>query len=319
MNLVYFGTPAFAVVCLEAILKSSHRIIGVVTGKDKPRGRHLKLTPSAVKECALANELRLFQFDDINSAQAVSELKGLKPDIFVVVSFGRLLSDELLSVPSKGSINVHASYLPELRGPAPIQRSISGGMDITGVSIIDVAHKLDSGDIYLRERVRIEADDNYQTLSDKLAAVGSSLLLESLGLIEIGKAQRLRQDESLTTYAGKFKENEICLNWGLPAKDIHNIVRALYPKPCAHTFLKIAGECAKIKIAKTEYDENAVCSADIVNGRVVSVTKDGIVVKAGKGTVTIKRLQMPGKKEMDASSFLNGHKLGAGDEFRTSI
>lgn len=306
--------------CLEALVRSGHAVTGVVTGKDKPQGRRLKLMPSPVKECALAGKLRLFQFDDVNSAQAISELRTLKPDIFVVVSFGRLLSDELLTVPAKGSINVHASYLPELRGPAPIQRSISCGMDMTGVSIIDVAHKLDTGDIILREKVKIEADDNYLTLSDKLAVVGSRLLLDSLDLIEKGKAERVPQDEKLTTYAGKFKDGEIRVNWDLPAKDIHDTVRALYPKPCAHTFLEIAGKYEKIKIAKTGYDENAVCAGDnAVNGRIMSASKDGIVVKTGKGALTIKRLQLPGKKEMDTASFLNGHKLEAGDEFRTSV
>jgi len=316
MKIVFFGTPGFSCESLRLIALSAHQIAGVVTGEDKPRGRHLKVLPCAVKETAAGLNLPVFQCADVNAPAFVQGLARLQPDLFVVVSFGKILSKELLAVPAKGSINLHTSLLPALRGAAPIQRAIAQGDAVTGSTIMYMSEKLDAGDIILQEEMAVGPADTSGTLSGKLSRQGAKLLLRAVDMIQAGTVARFPQDETKATYARKFSREEVCVDWERAARDIHNLIRALNPKPCAHTFMRLHGKEMPVKILE------AVCApADRrgAHGEVLDVSKAGIVVKAGGGAVVLKRLQPPGKRDMDAASFVNGYQVKNGDRCTSAL
>jgi methionyl-tRNA formyltransferase len=310
MKIVFFGTPAFSCGPLRALLCSPHTVAGVVTGPDKPQGRHLRLLPPPVKEAALQHGLPVFQCADVNSGASVEQIRRLCPDLFVVVSYGSILGRELLAVPRQGAINLHTSLLPELRGAAPIQRAIAQGKTETGSTIMYMTEKLDAGDIIMQEAAAIDPADTYGTLSDKLALQGAALLVRAVDMIQAGAVIRIPQDDSRATCARKFTKDELCIRWEMPAREICDLIRALNPRPCAHTFLGLRGGAAPVKLLK------AACAGPEKRGRpgeVLDVSAKGIVVQAGDGTVLIERLQPPGKREMDAASFIHGYKVRNGD------
>lgn len=315
MKIVFFGTPEFSRESLLLLARSLHEVVGVVTGEDKPQGRHLRVRPCPVKETALRLKLPVYQPADVNAPRAVRELADLRPDLFVVVSFGKILGAELLSVPTKGSINLHTSLLPELRGAAPIQRAIAQGKSVTGSTVICMSEKLDAGDIILQEEMVILPADTYGTLSEKLSRQGAALLVKAVDMIQAGTVQRIPQDEGKATYAKKFSKEEIFINWERPAGEIINLVRALNPKPGAHTCMRVHGAQAAVKVlqaVRAQAERRGAC------GEVMAVSKSGIVVQAGDGAVVLTRLQPPGKKEMDAASFINGYQVKHGDRYTSA-
>ncbi|HRZ86928.1 MAG TPA: methionyl-tRNA formyltransferase [bacterium] len=312
MKTVFFGTPEFSRASLLEIAASRHAICGVVTGKDKPQGRHLRVVPSAVKTAALSRGLPVFQFDDVNAPDALRRLADLEPDIFVVVSFGKILSRALLDLPRIGAINLHASLLPGLRGAAPIQRAVASGCDRTGNTIMFITERLDAGDIVLQEETAIRPDDTYGTLSGRLAETGARLLVRAMDMIETGSYGRTPQDESMSTYARKFSREETFVKWSDPARVIACLIRALCPKPCAHAVMTLRGAAQTVKILQAEALSE---QASFAPGTVVRAGKDGIAVAAGEGVLAVTRLQLPGKKEMTAGEFINGHGIRHGDTF----
>ncbi|MFC2149102.1 methionyl-tRNA formyltransferase [Candidatus Auribacterota bacterium] len=315
MNIVFFGTSEVSVSALESLIQSPHRISRVVTVADKPQGRHLAIKPSPLKEAALKYGIPLYQFEDVNSGESLSALRELDPGLFVVVSFGRILSGELIGIAPKGAINLHFSNLPLLRGAAPIQRAIAQGFDKTGVSVFYIEEKLDTGDIILQRDVLIRPDDNSKTLSARLMKEGSQLLLEAMGKIESGEARGISQDHGRATYAHKYKKEEMIIDWTASSREICDLVRALDPKPNARAYLKVNGRYELIKICRAgacgpdSYPEGDKAAA----GEILEVSKDGIAVKTGDGAVRLLRLQVPGKKETDVQSFINGYTVGKGD------
>lgn len=312
MTIVFFGTSEFAVESLIAINNSAHEILSVVTQPDSRRDRGHKLHFTPVKEKALELGLPIFQTDKINSLESLDYLKSLKADIFVVVSYGALLSKDVLLISKYKPINVHPSLLPRYRGAAPIQRTLMNGDKITGVTIMEMVEKLDAGDIIKQSSMEIKSEWNYGDLNNKLAVEGSRLLLDVLKLIEEGQDVRVPQDDKLHTYAKKIKNIEKYLNLNHNPIDIVNTIRGLTPKITPLLILnnQLLG-IVDAEVASIEILENFRSS--IVGEVLAFDKKNGILVKCNNGAIWIKKLKPEGKKTMDYKDFINGKKIQVGD------
>ncbi|MDE6181969.1 MAG: methionyl-tRNA formyltransferase, partial [Eubacteriales bacterium] len=235
MNIVFMGTPEFAVPTLEKLIKH-HNVIAVISQPDKPKGRGKKLVPTPVKEFALNNGItNILQPTSIKDENFISELEKLNADIFIVVAYGQILSEKVLNIPKYKCINVHGSLLPKYRGAAPIQWSIINGEEKTGVTIMYMEKGLDSGDMILKKEIEITKDETYKSLHDKMSVVGADALIEALNLIENGKSNPEKQDDSLSTYAPMISKETGHINWDNSSKNIINLIRGLNPIPMAYT------------------------------------------------------------------------------------
>ncbi|MCM8781548.1 MAG: methionyl-tRNA formyltransferase [Candidatus Omnitrophica bacterium] len=314
MNLIFFGTSSFAVPCLKSLTASSHKVLLVVTQPDRRRGRYLHLQPSVVKEVAVSLNIPIFQPANISEKGCLEQLKKMNADLFVVVSFGQMLNNEVLSIPRKFAINLHASLLPKYRGAAPINWAIINGEKKTGVTIFKIEREMDAGDIILDKEVDIQDADNAITLTEKLSHIGAKLLIEAINLIDTGKIVFKKQDKNLVTFAPKLKKEDGLLDWSLSALELHNKVRGLLPWPSAFTYFK--GK--RLKILETEV---LLCKEKCeIYGRVVGVETDrGIVISTREGCLVIKRLQLEGSRPMSVAEFLRGHRLPVGEIFSCKI
>jgi len=302
MKIIFFGSSEFAVPVLEA-LKAEEDILLVVTQPDRKKGRALKISPTPVKLVADKLGIEVFQPVGVNTPDSVEYLKKFDADMFVVVSFGQILSGELLSLPRLYALNVHASLLPEYRGASPINRAIAKGGKETGVTIIKMNERMDEGDIVQKVPVAIEDSDNAVTLLGKLAEKGALLLLKAIGLIKDKKIGFIAQDNNLATYAPKLKKEDGLIDWGLSAVEINNIVRAFVPWPGCFTHW----DKKVIKIWKVKIADN-VSFSEAKPGSIVETGKAGIIVNTGKGAIAIEELQPEGKRRMKAEEFMAGHK-----------
>ena len=306
MKIVFMGTPDFAVNALEELIQAKHEIVCVVTQPDKPKGRGNQVQISAVKECALKYDLPVFQPRRIKEKEAVEYLKTLQAEIFVVAAFGQILSKEILEMPKYGCINIHGSLLPKYRGAAPIQWAILNGERETGITIMQMNEGLDTGDMLTKSIVPIEEEDTGETLFQKMAASGAELLLETLLLIEEGKITPVKQEEKESSYAPMIKKEMGKIDWNKGAKQIELLVRGMNSWPSAYTTL--GNKTLKIWEAKAEDKK-----IEALPGTIVEVTKDIIKVQTGDGILTVKNLQLEGKKRMEVSAFLLGNKIEEGN------
>lgn len=304
MNVVFMGTPEFAVPTLEALVKE-HNVSAVVTQPDKPKGRGKKMMFSAVKEKALEYGLTVYQPEKVKDSDFVQVLKELAPDIMVVVAFGQILSEEILNIPKYGCINVHGSLLPEYRGAAPIQWSIIHGREYGGVTTMYMAKGLDSGDMILKAQEKIRDDDTYGSLYDRLSVIGADLLIKTLELIESGEAPRMPQNEAEATAAPMITREMERINWNDRADNIVNLIKGLNPQPVAHTLLK--GE--KLKIWFAEKEGNGYTGTP---GEIVDVRKKDFVVMTADGAVAVKEVQAQGGKKMTTDAYMRGHAIDKG-------
>ena len=304
MNVVFMGTPEFAVPTLEALVKE-HNVSAVVTQPDKPKGRGKKMMFSAVKEKALEYGLTVYQPEKVKDSDFVQVLKELAPDIMVVVAFGQILSEEILNIPKYGCINVHGSLLPEYRGAAPIQWSIIHGREYGGVTTMYMAKGLDSGDMILKAQEKIRDDDTYGSLYDRLSVIGADLLIKTLELIERGEAQRTPQNDAEATTAPMITREMERINWNDRADNIVNLIKGLNPQPVAHTLLK--GE--KLKIWFAEKEGNGYTGTP---GEIVDVRKKDFVVMTADGAVAVKEVQAQGGKKMTTDAYMRGHAIDKG-------
>mgnify|MGYP003558273293 FL=1 len=306
MNLIFAGTPEFAVPALKALLDAGHTILAVYTQPDRPAGRGRKLGMSAVKEFALERGLRVHQPVTLKSESEADTLRALKPDALIVIAYGLILPRSILSIPQYGCINVHASLLPRWRGAAPIQRAIEAGDAKTGVTIMQMDAGLDTGAMLAAAETTIGADDNAATLHDRLAALGGRLLVDTLAQLARGAVVPQTQDNALATYAAKLKKEEARLDWNADAALLARRIRAFNPWPVAYTTL--AGQTLRLWQA---YAENASPVAQ-PPGTVLAADADGVRVQCATGVLRITRLQLEGGKVLDAHAFLNGRPLPAG-------
>lgn len=326
MKIVFMGTPDFARAALEKIIEAGHEIVLVVTQPDKPKGRSGELQVSDVKACALEHNLPVFQPERIKLPENVAELKKNEADIYVVAAFGQILSQEILDIPRFGCVNIHASLLPEYRGAAPIQQSIIDGKKETGVTIMQMAAGMDTGDILLQRTIPIAEDETGGGLFDKLSVLGGELIVEALPKIERGELTPVPQDEDRATKCGKLSKDMGRIDFSQPAETIRNLVRGLNPWPSAFTTLgkktfkiwrvKALMELEFRQMAKEftdgEDDARTTLVGENAYGSVVAVLKDSFVVLTGDGYLQIFEVQLEGKKRMAASDFLLGYKMQVG-------
>ena len=307
MKIVYMGTPDFAVPALESIIEAGHEVLLVVTQPDRPKGRGKELAFSPVKECALKHGIEAFQPEKIKTPESVAELKKYDADIYVVAAFGQLLSQEVLDIPKFGCVNIHASLLPKYRGAAPIQQAIIDGEEETGVTIMQMALGMDTGDILVTESLKIEDEDTGGSLFDKLSELGGRLIVKALPMIENGEITPIPQDEAKATKCGKITKDMGLIKWDMSAKKISDLVRGLNPWPSS--FTKYNGKTLKIWNVKA-LDEKV----DGEPGTVKEVTKESIFVNTGEGVLEIKEVQLEGKKRMLVKDFLLGYTIASGDK-----
>lgn len=300
MNIIFMGTPDFAVPCLEKLVGAGYSILEVVTQPDRPKGRKKELTPPPVKEAALKHGIPVFQPEKLKSQEAVEHIVALKPDLIVTAAYGQILPKAIIDLPKWGCINVHASLLPKYRGGAPIHKSIIEGEKETGVTIMYMVEKLDAGDILSQVIVPIEAGDHVGTLHDKLSEAGSTLLLETIPLLTEGRITPRKQEEELVTYAWNIQREDEKIDWKESAREIYNQIRGLHPWPVAYA--QLGDQVFKIWWAEV-VSEN---SAGQVPGTILSWQPEGIDVACGAGIVRLKEVQPAGKKRMSVSDFVRG-------------
>lgn len=307
MNVVFMGTPDFATEALSKIYDAGHNVLAVVSQPDKPSGRGMKLLPTPVKEYAISKNLKVYQPEKIRkNTEFIEEIKSLKPDVIVVVAYGKILPKEILEIPKYGCINVHASLLPKYRGSAPIQWAIINGETKTGITTMYMDIGMDTGDMILKSEVDILEDDNYGTLYEKLKKAGGLLILETLDKVVDGIAPRQKQSDEFTL-APMIEKTLGHIDWSKSANEIRNLVRGLNPMPGAYTFL----DDKTIKIWDAGVIEND--NDEIIHGTVLMAdSKNGLVVKAGKDSLKIKILQMPNNKKMLAEDYLRGNLISVG-------
>lgn len=302
MNIIFMGTPDFAVPTLEKLINSEHNIRAVVTQPDKPVGRKQILTPPDVKVLAEKYGIKVLQPETLKNDNSVEELKSFNPDVIVVVAYGKILPKPVLDIPKFGCINVHGSLLPKYRGASPIQSAVLEGDKVTGVTTMYMGEGLDTGDILLTDETEIGENETSAELFDRLALSGADLLLKTLD--ELDTITPLKQDESKATYTEKITKSMCPINWKDSASVIHNQVRGLQTWPVASA--KLNGK--DIKIHSTE-----LCESSGSSGEIISLNP--LTVACGEKSVIIKELQLSGKKRMDSKSFLLGHPLNIGDKF----
>jgi len=308
MRIVFFGSGNFAVLSLKALIKSRHEILCVLTQPDRKQGRHFKLGFTPVKAAALFAGLKVFQPVNVNAASSLEFLKKLCADLFVVVAYGQLLSDELLGLPALMPINLHASQLPRYRGAAPINWAIINGDKKTGVSIMYMVAKMDAGPLIAQREVKIEDQDTAVTLEEKLGICGAGLLTETLESIQKRDYRLVEQDEDKAVYAPKLKKETGWIDWHTPAVAIHNQIRGLLLWPGAFTSYR--RKMLKIFSAQVL---TAFPSHQPLPGEVVWADASGIVVACGKGFLKLLELQLEGARRMSVQDFMAGHKLAAGE------
>ncbi len=299
------GTPDFAVDTLEQLVKH-HEVLCVFTQPDKPKGRGNKMSFPPVKECALKYSLPVYQPEKIRLGEWPSTIKALNPDVVVVVAYGQLLSQEILEIPRLGCINVHASLLPKYRGAAPINWAIVEGEAVTGVTTMQMAAGIDTGDMLLKREVAIERK-NAGVLTTELAAVGAELLIETLDKIDRNEIVPEVQDDSLSTYARMLNKSLAQIDWNESASKIEMKIRGFNPWPVAHT--KYNEETLKIFSAEV-IDENDFKDASA--GEIIKSDKRSIWIKTGEGVLSIIELQLGSNKRMTTQSFLLGNEVNLG-------
>ena len=300
MKIVFMGTPDFAIPSLKILIDNHHEILAAVTTPDKERGRGQKVTFTAVKQFAIENNIPVYQPEKLKgNFEFVEQMKSLNPDLFVVVAF-RILPKEVFEIPKFGSFNLHGSYLPKYRGAAPIQWALINGDEDTGLTTFKLAEKVDTGNIYLQKKIKINPDDNFESLHDRMSLIGAEIVLQTVNLIESGNFELQQQNDSLASPAPKITKETCLIDWNKPASEIHNLVRGLSPHPVAY-FLN---NNKVIKIYKSEVVKELNLKPAEVNQ-----TKTELFIGCGKDALKILEIQQEGKKRMNTEEFLRGFRV----------
>lgn len=304
MRVVFMGTPEFAVPTLEALLEV-HEVVGVFTQPDKPKGRGKAMAFPPVKEKALEHNIPVYQPVKVREESVVEEIRKMNPKAIVVVAFGQILPESILNIPKYGCINVHASLLPKYRGAAPMQWSIIDGEEETGITTMYMAKGLDTGDMILKEVVKLDPKETGETLHDKLSVLGGPLIIETLKQLEAGTAPRTPQDDSLSCYASMLTKELGCIDWNKDAASIERLIRGLNSWPSAYTLWN--GKTMKI------WDSDVVeYAGSEENGTILAKDKHSFTVKCGENALKILELQLQGKKRMNTQAFLVGNQIEIG-------
>ena len=305
LRVVFAGTPEFAVPVLQALSRSRHSVVGVLTQPDRPSGRGRRVSASAVKKAAVELDLPVEQPATLNHADATQTLAAWRPDVLIVVAYGLLLPGSILELPPHGCINVHASVLPRWRGAAPIERALLAGDRETGISIMRMEAGLDTGPVYASRSIPIRADDTAGRLRERLAALGAQALMEVLDQVTAGTARAQPQDAALATYARKIDKAEARIDWRLAAEDIERRVRAFNPWPIAETRWRDQ----QLRIWAAHVAEREVPARP---GAVVELREAPLAVACGINALALDVVQLAGRKAMPAADFLRAHAPAGG-------
>jgi methionyl-tRNA formyltransferase len=305
MKIVFMGTPDFASAALEALIAAGHEITAVYTQPDKPKGRGKEVQMTPVKQVALRHDIPVYQPARIKAQEEVDRLRQIPADIFVVAAFGQIVSQEILDMPKYGCVNIHASLLPEYRGAAPIQWAVIDGKEKSGVTIMQMAAGIDTGDILYQKEYKLDAKETGASLFDRLTELGAEAILEALPLIEAGKLIPIPQDEALATHAGKLTKQLGEMDFTKTAEELERLVRGLNSWPSAYTFLN--GKQLKIWEAEVAREAKGDC------GTILSIDKESFTIGCKEGGLRVKELQLEGKKRMSTHDFLLGVKVQVGD------
>lgn len=300
------GTPEFAVPSLEALIGAGYEVVAAVTQPDRPVGRKKTLTPPPVKVCAQAHGVPVLQFERIRRKEGREALTALQPDLFVTAAFGQILSKAVLDIPRLGTINVHASLLPQYRGSAPINWCIVSGERKAGVTTMMTNEGIDTGDMLLRDEVEIGENENAEELTERLSRLGAQTLLRTLRALEDGTLVRTPQNEAEASYQPMLTREMGEMDWSRSAQQLHDQVRGLYPWPGAYTTMDggvLKVWVSRISDMKTDAAPGTVVKAD---------AKEGLFVACGTGVLQIVELQAPGSKRMNARDYLRGKPMQTG-------
>ena len=310
LRVVFFGTPEFAVPTVDALLRSPHSVVGVITQPDRPRGRGQKTSDAPVKVRAVAAGVPVLQPATLKDEIFLQQLRSLHADLGVVAAYGKILTDAVLDLPRLGLINVHASLLPRHRGAAPVHRAIIAGDRETGVTIMRVVKALDAGPMLAAAKRPIEPDDTSDIVERDLARLGAQLLAATVDDLAAGRAHETPQDDAEATYAPRLKKEDGLVDWAVPAERIHNLIRGLHPWPHAFTFL----DGNRLILLRSSPSADAHTEAP---GTILVAEGDRLVVAAGEGTVRLQQIQVEGKRAMAPREFLAGHRVTRGNRFIT--
>lgn len=303
MRIIFAGTPDFSVPVLQALLDADHDICAVYTQPDRPKGRGRKMTYSPVKQRAMELGLEVVQPKSLKNEPAQQQMAAFDAELMVVVAYGLLLPKAVLSIPTRGCINVHASLLPKYRGASPIQAAILAGDKQTGITIMQMDVGLDTGDMILKKNCLIEPDDTSQTLHDKLATIGANAIVETLSQLSQAKAIFEKQDDSQASYAGKISKEDACIDWHKQAIDIERTIRAYNPWPVSYSLLNQK----KVRIWQASIFDT-VDTAKYQAGQIIEVGKARLLIACGSGILSVETIQLEGSKPMPIKDCLNAKR-----------
>jgi methionyl-tRNA formyltransferase len=316
MNIVFMGTPDFAVPSLKSLIESKYNVAIVITQPDKPKGRKSQLCTPPVKDIALDSGLKIVQPENVNDKIVIEKLKEINPDVITVVAFGQKISSEILDLPRYKCINIHASLLPKYRGAAPINWALINGEEETGVTSIILQEKMDAGKMIIQKSIRIGPDETAGKLNNRLSILGAEVLMDSLKQIETGIAKYTLQNEKLVTYAPKLKKKDGLINWNHSAEEIHNFVRGMNPWPTAYTTLIRNTSKERIIILETEKDIPSGTETNKIPGTIIDISDRGIKTATKNGCIWIKEVKPEGKQSMSAVAFSRGRDVKVNYLFR---
>lgn len=309
MRIVYLGTGDIGLPTLEMLFTAAeHHVLAVVTQPDKPVGRHQELQAPPVKQLALRYHVPIFQPVKIRERSAIEQIQFLRPDVIVVMAYGQILPREVLQIPTIACLNLHASLLPRHRGAAPIQAAIESGDRESGITVMYMAEGLDTGDVLLKQSLRIDSRETGGSLHERLSQLAPSALREALLQLKQGRAPRIPQNNAEATYAAKLTREHGEIVWSAAPEEIDRKIRAMNPWPSAYTSLPTEDGVKKLKVFGCTINTRASGDA----GTVLQADKNGILVAAGKGGILLQEIQLEGKRRMSAKDFLLGHPIAPG-------
>lgn len=309
LRLVFMGTPEFAVPSLKILLENNYEVVGVVTAPDKPAGRGMQLTESAVKKFSLENNLNILQPEKLKSPEFAEQLRALKPDLQIVVAF-RMLPEVIWKMPRIGTFNLHASLLPQYRGAAPINWAIINGEKETGATTFFLEHEIDTGKIILQQKVKIKEEETAGELHNELMKTGSELVLKTVQLIEVGNYSLTPQNFSNEIKSAPKLFTETCrINWNNTAHHIHNLIRGLSPYPAA--FTKLNGKTLKIYRSKLISNNTFIGNTKLSPGEIFTDGKTFLRIQCSDSLIEILELQLEGKKKIKTDEFLRGYRFNS--------
>ncbi len=307
MKIIFFGSSEFAIPSLEALKKNDFEICSVVTQPDRKKGRFLHVASPAVKKVAAKLSLKVLQPEKLSDDNFLKQLNSLDADLFVVISYGKILTKQVLSIPKIFAVNVHGSLLPKYRGAAPVNWAVINAEKETGVTVMKMNERMDEGDIITKKQISVGLDETSETLNEKLSKLGAKALIETLKNIRNNNFSLLPQDHSSATYASKLKKEDGLIDWNMSADEILARIRGLVPWPGAFTHYRKK----LLKVWKAEVA--AIGSKDKKIGEIIEVSKNNFMVATSKDALKILEVQLESSKRMKAADFISGHRLSLGD------